>query len=339
MSAAESEKHIHFIGIGGCSMSGLAELMREKGHIISGSDRTASHKTEALREKGVAVHIGHAPENVEGADVVVYTAAIPQDNPELVRAREQGSLCLERADFLGRLMTAYDEAILISGTHGKTTTTAMIAQMFAEAGMNPTVHIGGELPALGGGTVLGGGEYFIAEACEFNAGFLKLHPTIALVLNIDEDHLDFYRDIEDIEDHFERFVVKTPADGFAIGWGGDKRVREVLETAPCKTRLYGLEPFNELRAEDVSYDEQGRARFVATLFGHPLLEAQLSVAGEHNLLNALAAIAVAERCQLPMSRVAETLSSFTGAHRRFELTSVTDGVSIYTDYGHNPTEM
>ena len=339
MSAEMSGKHLHFIGIGGSSMSGLARFMLQKGCVISGSDRDASHKTEALEALGVKIHIGHRAENVRGADLVVYSAAIPESNPERTEAKRLGIPQVERAVLLGRLMSTFDQAICVSGTHGKTTTTSMIAQIFVEAGEDPGVHIGGELDAIGGGTRVGGGSTFIAEACEYNGSFWHFYPTIAVILNIDEDHLDFYKDLDDIEASFKRFAGLVPEDGWVVGWGGDPRVRRVLSSLKCRTRTYGLEPYNELRAEDISYDELGRPRFTVTLYGHPLCEVELAVSGEKNLLDALAAIAVADISELPMSRVSETLSHFTGAHRRFDLTSVTDGVRIYQDYAHNPAEM
>ena len=339
MSAEMSGKHLHFIGIGGSSMSGLARFMLQKGCVISGSDRDASHKTEALEALGVKIHIGHRAENVRGADLVVYSAAIPESNPERAEAKRLGIPQVERAVLLGRLMSTFDQAICVSGTHGKTTTTSMIAQIFVEAGEDPGVHIGGELDAIGGGTRVGGGSTFIAEACEYNGSFWHFYPTIAVILNIDEDHLDFYKDLDDIEASFKRFAGLVPEDGWVVGWGGDPRVRRVLSSLKCRTRTYGLEPYNELRAEDISYDELGRPRFTVTLYGHPLCEVELAVSGEKNLLDALAAIAVADISELPMSRVSETLSHFTGAHRRFDLTSVTDGVRVYQDYAHNPAEM
>ena len=339
MSAEMSGKHLHFIGIGGSSMSGLARFMLQKGCVISGSDRDASHKTEALEALGVKIHIGHRAENVRGADLVVYSAAIPESNPERAEAKRLGIPQVERAVLLGRLMSTFDQAICVSGTHGKTTTTSMIAQIFVEAGEDPGVHIGGELDAIGGGTRVGGGSTFIAEACEYNGSFWHFYPTIAVILNIDEDHLDFYKDLDDIEASFKRFAGLVPEDGWVVGWGGDPRVRRVLSSLKCRTRTYGLEPYNELRAEDISYDELGRPRFTVTLYGHPLCEVELAVSGEKNLLDALAAIAVADISELPMSRVSETLSRFTGAHRRFDLTSVTDGVRVYQDYAHNPAEM
>lgn len=339
MSAEMGGKHLHFIGIGGSSMSGLARFMLQKGCTVSGSDRDASHKTEALEKLGVKVYIGHNAENVHGADLVVYSAAIPESNPERAEAKRLGIPQVERAVLLGRLMSTFDQAVCVSGTHGKTTTTSMIAQIFVEAGEDPGVHIGGELDAIGGGTRVGGGNTFIAEACEYSGSFWHFYPTIAVILNIDEDHLDFYKDLDDIEASFKRFAGLVPEDGWVVGWGDDPRVRHVLSALKCRTRTYGLEPYNELRAEDISYDELGRPRFTVTLYGHPLCEVELAVSGEKNLLDALAAIAVSDIAELPMSRVSETLSHFTGAHRRFDLTSVTDGVRIYQDYAHNPAEM
>lgn len=339
MSAEMGGKHLHFIGIGGSSMSGLARFMLQKGCVVSGSDRDASHKTEALEKLGVKVYIGHSAENVHGADLVVYSAAIPESNPERAEAKKLGIPQVERAVLLGRLMSTFDQAVCVSGTHGKTTTTSMIAQIFVEAGEDPGVHIGGELDAIGGGTRVGGGSTFIAEACEYSGSFWHFYPTIAVILNIDEDHLDFYKDLDDIEASFRRFAGLVPEDGWVVGWGDDPRVRRVLSSLKCRTRTYGLEPYNELRAEDISYDELGRPRFTVTLYGHPLCEVELAVSGEKNLLDALAAIAVSDIAELPMSRVSETLAHFTGAHRRFDLTSVTDGVRIYQDYAHNPAEM
>ena len=339
MSAEMSGKHLHFIGIGGSSMSGLARFMLQKGCAVSGSDRDASHKTEALEKLGVKIYIGHSAENVHGADLVVYSAAIPESNPERAEAKKLGIPQVERAVLLGRLMSTFDQAICVSGTHGKTTTTSMIAQIFVEAGEDPGVHIGGELDAIGGGTRVGGGNTFIAEACEYSGSFWHFYPTIAVILNIDEDHLDFYKDLDDIEASFRRFAGLVPEDGWVVGWGDDPRVRHVLSALKCRTRTYGLEPYNELRAEDISYDELGRPRFTVTLYGHPLCEVELAVSGEKNLLDALAAIAVSDIAELPMSRVSETLAHFTGAHRRFDLTSVTDGVRVYQDYAHNPAEM
>ena len=231
---------VHFIGVGGSSMSGLAALLAGEGFSVSGSDRTRSHKTDALAAKGIDVHIGHRAENVRGADVVVYSAAIAEDNPERAEAARLGVPQVERCDLIGQLMEGVPFAIGVSGTHGKTTTTSMLAQAFLSAGADPTIHIGGELDFIGGSTRRGDGRDFIVEACEFHASFLHFHPTVAIVLNIDEDHLDFFRDIDHIERTFAEYVALLPEDGWCIAWGDDPRARRVCEGAKCRKLTYGL---------------------------------------------------------------------------------------------------
>ena len=317
-------KKIHFIGIGGSSMSGLARLMQWHGCEVSGSDKTPNHKTESLAESGIDVTIGHMPDSVLGKDLVVYSAAIPFDNPERKSARENKIPEIERCKLIGLLMEHYGNSIAISGTHGKTTTTAMMANVFIAAGEDPTVHIGGELSSIGGSTRLGSGQSFL--------------PHKSVILNIDEDHLDFYKDIDDIASAFQRFAELVPEDGCVFGYGDDARVRAILDKLSCRTCTFGLEPHNIIRAENISYDEDGKASFTATYYGHPLCEIELNVAGEHNVKDALAVIAVANDSELSMSTVSRALHNFGGVSRRYELTSVTDGVKVYTDYGHNPTE-
>lgn len=332
-------KRVHFVGIGGCSMSGLAGLLQGQGYQVSGSDRDKSHKTDALNEGGIPVEIGHSAAHIEGVELLVFSAAIPEENPERTRARELGIPEIERATLIGQLMEGYEQAVGVSGTHGKTTTTAMMAQVCMDAGLKPTAHFGGELDAMGGSTLLGEKQVFVVESCEFAGSFLKFHPTIAVILNIDEDHLDFYKDIDHIEAAFLEFARLTPEQGgWCVGWGDDKRVRRVMGASGRACLSYGLGEACDVRAEQISYDELGRAGCMVTLRGHQICELRLTVPGEHNLLNALAVIAVSTIMELPMQRVCETLNAFSGAHRRFELTSTTDGVRVYQDYGHNPTE-
>ena len=332
-------KRVHFIGIGGSSMSGLAGLLQEEGFLVSGSDRTQSHKTDALAEKGVRIHIGHAAENVQDAELIVYSAAIPPENVERSEAFARGIPQLERCDLIGELMEGVPFAVGVSGTHGKTTTTSMLAQAFMRAGVDPTIHIGGELDFIGGSTRRGTGKDFICEACEFKESFLHFHPTVAVILNIDEDHLDYFRDIDHIESAFARYAALVPDDGWCVGLGDDFRVRRVLDGANCHTLTYGLGEANAVRATSVNYDALGRASFTVEVEGKPLAEARLSVSGEVNMLDALAVLAVAYIRGLDLQAIADALRDFIGAHRRFELTSVTDGVHVYTDYGHNPAEI
>ena len=332
-------KNVHFIGVGGSSMSGLAALLAQEGWIVSGSDRTQSHKTDALEKKGVRILIGHAAENVRNADVIVFSAAIGEDNPERAEGRRLGIPEIERCDLIGQLMENSKYAIGVSGTHGKTTTTSMLAQAFLTAGEDPTIHIGGELDFIGGSTRRGGGEDFIVEACEFHSSFLHFHPTIAVVLNIDADHLDYFRDLDHIEQTFAEYVSLVPENGWCVAWGDDPRAKRVCRNARCRSLTYGLGEDCDLRAMDVSYDAHGFASFRAVLDGEALGAFHMGVASKANMLDALAVIAVAHIRGLDMNKVADALSHFTGAHRRFELTSVTDGVRCYTDYGHNPAEI
>ena len=330
---------VHMVGIGGSSMSGLARLLQKKGYAVSGSDNYDKETICALRAEGIPVYIGHRPENVRDADLLVYSAAIHEDNPERMEAERLGIPQMERSTLLGQLMRGYRQTVCVSGTHGKTTTTAMIAQMLLDAGLSPTIHIGGEFRYIGGSTYIGGNAFFVAEACEFNASFLQMRPTVAVVLNIGEDHLDFYRDIDHITETFGQFVSLVPKDGFCVGNGDDGRVFALLQGASCNTLPYGLNPRNRLRPENLLYDEFGRASFEAVLDGKRIAQIKLQVAGDFNMLNALATVGSAFVTGADTQKAAASLSAFTGVDRRFEFTGTVSGVKLYHDYGHNPTEM
>lgn len=332
-------KHVHFIGIGGCSMSGLAALLHEEGYIVSGSDRTRSHKTDALHEKGIRIFIGQAAENVHNADMIVYSAAIQPDNPERAEATRLNIPQIERCDLIGQLMKGVPFAIGVSGTHGKTTTTSMLAQAFLQAGADPTIHIGGELDFIGGSTRRGNGHDFIVEACEYHNSFLHFHPTVAILLNIDEDHLEFFGSIENIEKTFAQYVALLPEDGWCIAWGDDERARRVCMNSQCNKLTYGLGKDCMLRAVDLVYDERGCATYTAVIDGKTLGRFHIGVSSEANMLDSLAVVAAAYVRGLDMEQVGVALANFVGAHRRCELTSITDGVRCYTDYGHNPAEI
>ncbi len=332
-------KRVHMIGIGGSSMSGLAQMLVEKGYIVSGSDNVHSHSVEKLEAIGIQVAIGHRAENVHGADVAVYSAAILPDNPERMELKRLMIPSMERAVLLGQLMEGYEKAVGISGTHGKTTTTAMLSQILMEGGLDPTIHIGGRLDAVGGSTRIGNGDAFIAEACEFSGSFLSMRPTIAVVLNIEEDHLDYYRDIDDIQDAFGKFLSLLPGNGLAIGWGDDFRVVKLFDSLSQETQTYGLGDANDWRPDQLRYDALGRGEFDLLYKGKKLCHVNMAVPGGFNVLNGLAALACAYRLGADMEKAAASLNRFSGAHRRFELTGVVQGVKLYHDYGHNPTEM
>ncbi|MEG2316045.1 MAG: UDP-N-acetylmuramate--L-alanine ligase [Clostridia bacterium] len=333
-------KHIHMIGIGGSSMSGLAQMLLEMGCVVTGSDNLETYATKHLREElGVPVTIGHQASNIHGADLVVYTVAILPDNPERVELARLGLPCLERATLLGQLMEGFETAIGICGAHGKTSTTAMLSQVLMETGMDPTIHIGGSLDFIGGSTRIGKSGIFLAEACEFNASFLHLRPTVAVVLNIDADHLDFYRDIDHIQETFGKFLALLPQRGLAIGNGDDPRVSELLRSVHCASRTFGFDASNDYTPLNLVYDECGRADFDLAYHGEALGHVRMKVAGFFQVQNALAALACAHTQHADMTVACHAMTEFAGAHRRFELTAELEGVKLYHDYGHNPTEM
>jgi len=332
-------KRAHMIGIGGSSMSGLAGMLQKAGLTVTGSDGTASYMTKMLQDQGIEVRIGHNAENVHGADLIIYSAAISAENPERAQAAKLGIPQMERATLLGQLMEGYKHAINVCGTHGKTSTTSMIAEALLDAGLDPTVHIGGQLDYIGGSTRVGSHETFVVEACEFNASFLQFHPTVAVVTNIEEDHLDFYKDLDDICRAFDRFFALLPEDGVCIGNGDDPCVVQALARCKAKTITYGMGESNQWRPMNLVYDETGCAGFDFAFEGKPLAHVQLHVPGEFNVMHALATMAACVHVGAAPEIVAKSLEGFAAPHRRFELTGTVCGVKLYTDYGHNPAEM
>jgi UDP-N-acetylmuramate--alanine ligase len=330
---------IHMIGIGGSSMSGLAEMLIDQGYQVTGSDRDETYLVHFVREKGVDVIIGHRAENVHGADLVVYSAAISPENPERIEAEKLGIPAIERAWLLGQLMEGYSKAVGICGAHGKTTVTSMLSQMMMENGFDPGIHIGGRLDAIGGSTRVGHSDLFIAEACEYNRSFLHMPPTIAVVLNIDADHLDCYRDIDEIEETFGQYLAMLPENGIAVGNGDDPRIMRQFRKLTCKVTTFGFEKKNDWYPENLLEDDRGYATFDLMYKGEKKTEVRMGVPGDFNVLNALAAIATAAEIGLAPEKAAGTVERFTGAHRRFELTDEIGGVEIFHDYGHNPAEM
>lgn len=334
------DKQIHFIGIGGSSMSGLAELLIGQGYRVRGDDRVESHSTEKLRREGVQIIIGHAAENVHGADLVVYTAAIAEDNVERQECVRLSIPQMERAELLGQLAAEFARSIAVCGTHGKTTSTSMLATVLLDAGLDPTIHIGGEMDRIGGSVHSGRGDTFLTEACEFKASFLTLHPTLALVLNIDADHLDFYRDIQHIEDTFAVFLNQIVPGGAAILCGDNARALSMAQRIAAPSVTYGLDnPACDYTATDISHDDAMCFSFTPMERGVALPRVTLHVPGHHNALNALGVLALCRRLGLDGADIARGLAAFAGAHRRFELTAVVEGVRLYHDYGHNPAEF
>ena len=326
--------HAHLVGIGGVSMRPLGLVLRSMGMQISGSDMNASVSTDELISKGIDVAIGHRAENIAGADCVIRTAAANNDNPEIAAARAAGIPIFERAQAWGYIMRAYRHAICVSGTHGKTTTTSMLTHIFMEAGRDPTVMIGGSLPLLGAGHRVGQGDTIILESCEYCNSFLNFFPTTAVVLDIDADHLDFFKDLADIEQSFRKFVSLVPEDGLIVANGDDKNTRDALEGISYTS--FGIDSQNDVYGEHFSSDYRS---FDVVCGGTPYCHLELGVLGRHNAMNALAACAVAWRFDIPAEAVQKALAEFRGAGRRLEFKGSYHGADVYDDYSHHPAEL
>lgn len=251
----DTNKKVHFIGIGGISMSGLAAVLLNNGFKVSGSDSKESEITNSLKGKGAEIHIGHKKENINDVDLVVYTAAIPQDNPEIVKAKEENITLMDRAEFLGLIMKGHKYNVAVAGTHGKTTCTSMITNITLKADLDPTILVGGELDVIGGNYRIGSSEYFVTEACEYKESFLKFFPYIGIILNIDADHLDYYKDLNHITETFKKFSTLIPKDGYLIGYGEDPNVAKILKEADCNTISYGFEN-TDITASNIKYDNK-----------------------------------------------------------------------------------
>jgi UDP-N-acetylmuramate--alanine ligase len=333
-------RKIHFVGIGGAGMSGIAELMLNLGFSVSGSDLKASPVTSRLERLGARVFTGHAAAHVEGAQVVVTSSAVPEANPEILEAKRLEIPVIPRAEMLAELMRL-KFSVAVAGAHGKTTTTSMIALMLTEADLDPTAVIGGRLDAFGSGARLGHGDLMIVEADESDRSFLCLHPSVAVVTNMDREHLDHYRDMEEILDTFVSFMNKVPFYGAVIActdppW--DQAVEAVRPRLRRRLVTYGIEPGADVQAGDVEIHEGGSSFHVAEA-GRPILSVSLAVPGRHNVQNALAAVAVGLELGLTHERIRRGLERFHGADRRFEVKLEAGGVTVVDDYGHHPAEI
>ena len=332
--------NIHFIGIGGISMSGLAEILLGENFKVSGSDAKRNPLTEALEAKGAKIYYGQSASNIsDDTEVVVYTAAIHPDNPEFACASQKGIPMLTRAQLLGQIMRNYETPIAIAGTHGKTTTTSMVTHILLEGQCDPTISVGGILPAINGNIRVGKSETFVTEACEYTNSFLSFFPKISVILNIDADHLDFFKDLEDIRNSFRRFAQLLPADGTLIINADTPEYESVIKDLPCNVITYGLEHDANYQARDISFDKYGHASFCVYKDGKKTGSYYLKVPGMHNVSNALSAIAVGHLLGLSEESIMKGLSSFTGTNRRFQYKGEVAGVTIIDDYAHHPTEI
>lgn len=331
-------RHIHFVGIGGIGMSGIAELLINFGYQVSGSDLRQTDITRRLQRLGATVYIGHDEKQVEGADVVVVSSAIHENNPEIIAARQSARIpVIKRAEMLAELMRL-KYAILIAGAHGKTTTTSMIATVLSRGGIDPTVVIGGKLNAWRTNVKLGQGEFLVAEADESDGTFLLLSPTIAVVTNIDAEHLDFYNDIKDIQNTFLEFVNKIPFYGQAIVCLDDENIQEVIPRVKKPLVTYGFTSQADFQAREVKISGL-TSRYKLFEHGKELGEIALNLPGRHNVLNSLAAIAVARELEMNVEDIQAGFEDMTGVERRFQVKGEKDGVLVIDDYGHHPTEI
>lgn len=332
--------HVHFIGIGGISMSGLAEILLSRKFPVSGSDSHESALTDQLAAQGAVIHYPQRTENItDDIDVVVYTAAIHPDNPEFRAAQEKNLPMLTRAQLLGEIMRNYKEAINVSGTHGKTTTTSMITEILLEAHKDPTVSVGGMLKDIGGNIRVGGQETFVVEACEYTNSFLSFFPTIEVILNVEADHLDFFKDIDDIRHSFKLFAEKLPEDGLLVINKDIKHCEYFTLALKCRVVTFGHEKDADYTANFISYDKFAHPSYTLFYKGEELAKVELGVTGEHNIYNSLAAIAVARSLDIPMEVILRGLKRFTGTDRRFQKKGSVNGFTIIDDYAHHPQEI
>ena len=331
-------KHIHFIGIGGSGMCPIAEILFHQGYTVTGSDMSESETLKRIRSSGMDVTVGHDPKNVEGAELVVYTAAAKQDNPEIVAAKAKGIPTVERSVMLGMLMARYPRSVAVSGTHGKTTTTGMLTQILLAGNLDPSAVIGGKLPLTGTNGRAGKSDALVCEACEYVDTFLQLHPFISIILNVDSDHLDYFKKLENIIRSFHQFAKQTT--GILIVNGDDENAMKAVEgITNARIITFGLKDSNDYRAANIADEPKALEDFSVLKNGEKVCEISLSIPGRHNILNALAAFAAADALGIPAETIASAIHAFTGVHRRFEIRGTFNGITIADDFAHHPTEL
>jgi UDP-N-acetylmuramate--alanine ligase len=330
-------RHVHFIGVGGIGMSGLAEILRTLEFDVSGSDLREGENTRNLQRLGVRIDVGHRAQNVHGADVVVYTSAVSPDNPELSEARQRGIPAIARAEMLAELMRV-KYGIAIAGSHGKTTTTSLVATILRAAGFDPTVVVGGRMAALGSNARLGAGDLLVAEADESDGSFLRLTPTIAVVTNIDAEHLDFYKTHDAVKEAFVTFLEKVPFYGLSVLCLDHPHVQDLLPRVQRRHVTYGISSQATYSARNINFRGMSTS-FAAYRRGESLGEFTVRMPGQHNVLNTLSAIAVADELEVPLDVMKDALATFHGVARRFTIVDQVEGVTLVDDYGHHPAEI
>lgn len=331
--------HIHFIGIGGISMSGLAEILLNKGYCVTGTDTKESEIINRLEKLGAKVYIGHDKHNIKGADLIIYTDAISKTNEELVAAINSGVELVDRATFLGALMKNYTNSIAVSGTHGKTTTTSMIATIANHGNLNPTVLLGGELDDIGGNVRLGSNEFILTEACEYKANILKYFPTIAIILNMDEDHLDYFNSMEHIIETFIGYAKNLEETSYLVINKDDANANRVIENTKANVVTFGINYDCDYKAENISFTDDGYPSYTLNIRNQEYHRITLSVMGTHNIYNSLGAIAATHTFGIPMNVISEFITFYKGVHRRLELLGYLNEIKVIDDYAHHPTEI
>ena len=334
----ENYYNIHLIGIGGASMYAIAAMLKNDGKNVTGSDMQESLNTKYLESIGIPVTIGHNVDEVKKADLVIYTAAISKDDVELICAEENHIECVERAVFLGEYTKQYENLICISGTHGKSTTTSMLASIFLEAGLNPTINIGAYLKKIKGNYYIGEKKYFILEACEYVDSFLHFHPTSEIILNIDDDHLDYFKTVENTKKSFQKYIDLLPSTGYLVVNIDDENIKD-LKLTNKNTLTYGIENNANLVAKNISYSSLGFPTFDAYFNGEYLDTFTLSVLGKHNIMNALATILMSLNHKIDINIIKKALKEFSGVGRRFEYLGEYHGAHLFDDFAHHPTEI
>jgi len=339
MFLSDKIKTIHFIGIGGISMSALAEIMLNRGYNVQGSDIQDSPLIRKLQSHGIKVNMPHKAENVYGADLIVYTSAVKDDNPEIMEANRLGIPLMGRAAFLGKIMKEYSYGIAVAGCHGKTTSTSMISIIFKNASLDPTILLGGELDAIGGNVRIGKSPYFITEACEYMGNFLEFHPFCGVILNIDEDHLDYFKDLQHIKDTFIKFAQLIPKEGFLAICADNSNAMDVLPYANCNVVTFGIDNKADYMATDIEFDNFGHPSFRVIKNGQDMGTYNLRIPGLHNVLNALSAFAVSDFFGISPDVIRKSLMEFEGTHRRFDILGTVKDITVIDDYAHHPTEI
>lgn len=340
MTTFHENQHIYFIGIGGISMSGLAEILADRGCIVSGTDIKETPVTKHLQNLGIQIHFGHKAENItDDIDLVVYTAAIHPDNPEYQAAVAKNIPLMDRAHLLGEIMAEYHDSVAVAGTHGKTTTTSMVSEILLAADTDPTITVGGILPTIGSNLKIGHSPYFVAEACEYFDSFLQFRPMIGVILNVERDHLDYFKTLENIRHSFHAFAQRVPESGLVVISRSIDHLEELTAELPCRIETFGLEESADWQARNIIHEADGQNTFDVYYKGAFFGPVHLNIPGDHNITNALAAIASAHFLGISAEDCRKGLLHFTGTERRFQRKGEKNGVVVIDDYAHHPTEI